>query len=127
MVDERQPRIVEGMRVEQAARRGLPDGMRADAVDDGPVVRRIDADRILVVLRAAADAAPVAITTRAHGDAVHAVFQPSIGKGPRRDAVPWHYVLRLPADVPVEAPLAVRIVGLGFAPDVDVTVPPLAG
>lgn len=125
MADERQPRIVEGIRVERAARRGLPGGIAAHALDDGPVVRRIDADRIVVALLAPADAPPAAITTRRRGDAVHAVFQPSIGKGPRREGVPWHYVLRLPDAVPSDAPLTVRIVGLGFDPDVDVVVPPL--
>ncbi|WP_157674650.1 hypothetical protein [Agrococcus jejuensis] len=113
------------MRVERAARRGPPDGVPARALDGGPIVRRLDADRIVVALLAPADAAPVAITTRRHGDAVHAVFQPSIGKGPRREPVPWHYVLRLPDATPTHAPLTVRIVGLGFDPDVDVEVPPL--
>lgn len=125
MVDERQPRIVEGMRVERAARRGLPDGMPERALGRGPIVRRIDADRVVVALRAPVDAAPVAITTRRVGEAVHVVFQPSIGTGPRREPVPWHYVLRLPGPVPTDAPLTMRIVGLGFDPDVDVDVPPL--
>lgn len=125
MADERQPRIVEGVRVERAARRGLPDGVALAELDHGPLVRRMGADRIVVAVRAPDDAPPVAITTRRRGDVVHAVFQPSIGTGPRRGCVAWHVVLRLPDAVPADAPLTVRVVGLGFDPDVDVEVPPL--
>lgn len=124
MVDERQPRIVEGMRVERAARPGLPDGVPEQALVDGPIVRRLGADRIVVAVGAPADAPPVAITTRRRDDVVHAIFQPTIGKAPRGARVPWHFVLRLPESVPTDAPLAVRIVGLGFDADVDVDVPP---
>jgi len=122
MVDERQPRIVEGARPERAARRGLPDGVDVDAVHDGPVVRRVDAERIVVALLAPDDAAPVAIATRWEDDTVLAVFQPTLATGSRRATRPWHYVLRLPAAVPLDAPLRVRVVGLG-EPGTTLTVP----
>ena len=122
MVEERQPRIVEGMRVERAARRGLPDGVAEADLAHGPVVRRSGADRIVVVLRAPADAPPLAITTRLRGAVVHAVFQPTIAKGPRRPPIAWHCVLRLPEGVDADAATTVRIVGLGA--DVDVELPP---
>ncbi|QCR19833.1 hypothetical protein [Agrococcus sp. SGAir0287] len=124
MVDEHQPRIVEGRPVERTARRGLPDGVDRDALERGPVVRRLDAERIVVALLAPADAPPVAIATRRHGAVVHAVFQPTIVKGPRGAGVPWHHVLRLPDAVGLDDPLVVRVVGLGFDADVDLAVPP---
>lgn len=123
MVEERQPRIVAGRRVEREARRGLPDGVARHELDAGPVVRRLGADRLVVALLAPAGAPPVAITTRRRRDAegVDAVLQPTIAKGPLGADVPWHVVLRLPEPVDAGAALAVRIRGLGD--DVEVVAP----
>ncbi|GAA2174190.1 hypothetical protein GCM10009846_19200 [Agrococcus versicolor] len=121
MVDERQPRIVEGRALERDARRGLPDGVDPAALADGPVVVRRGTEHVIVVLRAPSDAAPLAVTTRARDGVVDAVFQPTLRRGPRAAATTWHYVLRLPAAVEPDAALTVRIVGLGDA--VEVAVP----
>ncbi|MFC7432541.1 MULTISPECIES: hypothetical protein [unclassified Agrococcus] len=124
MVDERQPRIVEGVRLERGARRGLPDDVALHDLAAGPVARRMGADRLVVAVLAPSDAPPVAIAARRRrdGEGVDAVLQPTIAKGARGDDVPWHCVLRLPEPVDAAAALAVRIRGLGD--DVEVVAQP---
>lgn len=112
-----QPSQIVGEPVERAAYAGFPEGSSADAAAiaaDGPSIMWRGEDVFTITLLAQPRCVPVAVTTRATGDAaIDAVFQPTLAQDCGGDAEPYSYDLRLPDGVDGEQSVAVRITGIG--------------